>query len=1142
VRRKRDKVWKFCLWFFWACFVLPSAVGGELVINEILLNPPGTNDIPNEYIELRGTPNMVIPAGTYFVCVEGDAGGNPGTIQNVFDLSGRLVGGNGFLVLLQKTNSYVFNTNATILVNTDTGAGFGSGSSSSIGHKGENGQTDLENGSATFFLIQSTNVPPIGADIDSDNNGAPDGTLYASWVILDSVGILDNSGLGDMAYGAINFRANSAALASGTIVPVAFNTSYVGRSGNTTGSAASAWIASDNLGGAVPTWALGSAANTAPSTAAGLSLDHIGGPNFSAPAIPGVIVYQSGGSTDVTEGTGTDFYTLSLNTAPAGAVTIQINAEGQLQVSVDNGATYGASRSVTLTTTAPRTILARALVDQVLDTAVHPATIRHSISTTADSTHYPTTSLVASVVVNVTETKSVLLSEIKANPPGPVEGPYEFVELRGEPNLLLTNVYFVVVDGNTSSNPGMANLVIKLSNLRLGSSGLLVLGGYNCPYPIPFGTAFLPDNKFDAPAGTLGNDTVSFLLISSPKPIQEGVDLDGGDNGVLEGLSKGATILDAVGWSEGDNGDIVYGGVSLTQSSGVPDAASRFEYDQTPLSAAAWYNGDLLGPNADSLAYNDNGASANFPAGAELTPGVYVNLDPSFAGLRPFSGVIGDPTNPGLTFQIRDPDSDPATLQITVTSSNQLVVPNGNLTVVAGAGGLRTLFLNPIGIGYSWMQLIVTDDDLSVTQSFLYAASAMGRAGGYFHSGMSDASAAFALDANYMWVGDDENQTLKLYDRHRSGEPMAAINFDAFLGLTDVDNGVPREVDIEGSTHVGNRVFWIGSQSLSSEAEFRPNRGRLFAADSVGAGSSSSFVYRGRYDFIRDDLAAWDANNLHGKGANYYGFVASQQVGVDPKAPDGSGFNIEGLCMAPGSSTVAYLAFRAPIVPATNRNYALIVPVLNFTTLAGTNLPPGSAVFGSPIELDLYGRGFRSIEGSDAGFLIVGGPAASKPGDYPADFRLYTWNGLANNQPQQLSANLLGMNPEAIVEIPPAPWTSSTLVQLLSDNGVAIYYGDNIEAKHLPYPAFKKFRDDWVPMGQVVKPAPFIKSMKIAGGNLTITWRALQGETYRLQSCGSLPAQNWTDIAGDVLASGPLASKTFLLTGSPKFYRVRILP
>src|ERR1051325_9806353 len=82
-----------------------SVSRAQLVISEILVNPPGT-DIPNEYIELRGTPNQILSLGTYFVVIEGDTNGNPGTIQSIFDLSGKQIGGNGFLVLLQKTNNY----------------------------------------------------------------------------------------------------------------------------------------------------------------------------------------------------------------------------------------------------------------------------------------------------------------------------------------------------------------------------------------------------------------------------------------------------------------------------------------------------------------------------------------------------------------------------------------------------------------------------------------------------------------------------------------------------------------------------------------------------------------------------------------------------------------------------------------------------------------------------------------------------------------------------------------------------------------------------------------------------------------------------------------------------------------------------
>ena len=46
-----------------------SAADGGLLINEILLNPPGATDAPSEYIEFRGQPNAVLANGTYLVAV-----------------------------------------------------------------------------------------------------------------------------------------------------------------------------------------------------------------------------------------------------------------------------------------------------------------------------------------------------------------------------------------------------------------------------------------------------------------------------------------------------------------------------------------------------------------------------------------------------------------------------------------------------------------------------------------------------------------------------------------------------------------------------------------------------------------------------------------------------------------------------------------------------------------------------------------------------------------------------------------------------------------------------------------------------------------------------------------------------------------
>jgi hypothetical protein len=262
-----------------------------------------------------------------------------------------------------------------------------------------------------------------------------------------------------------------------------------------------------------------------------------------------------------------------------------------------------------------------------------------------------------------------------------------------------------------------------------------------------------------------------------------------------------------------------------------------------------------------------------------------------------------------------------------------------------------------------------------------------------------------------------------------------------------------------------------------------------------------------------------------------------------PKALDGSGFNIEGLAMAPGSANVAYVSFRAPLVPATNRACALIVPVTNFNTLAVSEAGRGQAQFGVPIELNLGCRGIRSIEGGPDGYLIVAGPAGNPVGLPQHYFRLYTWTGDPNDQPQEHSANLTGLNVEAIVELPPGPWTPQTRFQLISDSGTMIYYGDDVAAKQLPIRNFKKFRSDWVELGEVVEPQPLLSGLRVIGNQILLRWCAVVGRRYRLQFKNSLNEPLWTDLPGDVLAENPIASKTdLLITDGQRFYQVVLLP
>ncbi|MGL5094488.1 MAG: hypothetical protein ACRDD1_02805, partial [Planctomycetia bacterium] len=227
-----------------------------------------------------------------------------------------------------------------------------------------------------------------------------------------------------------------------------------------------------------------------------------------------------------------------------------------------------------------------------------------------------------------------VLSEVNVNPPS-TDDPFEFVEIRGAANEALTNLYLVAIEGDSGAAAGAADFVVNLSALSLGSNGLLIIKATSGGHVPPGATTVVGDAQLNDGTAPLENGTISFLLIQSAAAIIEGTDYDVGDDGVLEALPGGATIVDAVGWTDGGSGDRVYGGVVLTQSSGTPDAAVRFAGDDTPINLASWFNGDLSGANS-TLAFSATQVSANFPSGAQLTPGA------------PNGGVVTANTQPVL--------------------------------------------------------------------------------------------------------------------------------------------------------------------------------------------------------------------------------------------------------------------------------------------------------------------------------------------------------------------------------------------------------------------------------------------------------------------------------------------------------------
>jgi hypothetical protein len=1138
---RRIFAWAPLLVLTWMYVIITPAralAATELWINEVMFNPPGTNNLPNQFVELRGTPNLPL-TNTYFVAVEGDTNGNPGSVENVFDLSAYRIGGNGFLVLLQNSNRYAVNPAATVLVNTN-GPGFGSGSGGSIEHRGKNGQVMLQSASTTFFLVNANTAPSPGDDIDEDDDGAPDGDVYATWAVLDSVGVLDNNGWGDFAYGQLNFRRSEApgstAVATGTIVPLGFTPGYVARIKNSTNTGPADWLAADELGGVAPRWTL-LAGQTYPASSKGM-LNHVGAPNFGGAKLAGLVVRLLGGS-EFVEGSAPGRYTIGLSLPCRKGLSVQLAAPPGIEVSIDNGRTYTSTATLKLSATRARKILVRQVNDDAVGPLQRTIDIIHTITASGDPLRYPVATTIAPPATFVVrDDDTVVLSELKVNPPGPEDAPFEFAEVRGTPNARLDDVKLLAVMGDVELDPGAVSLV-DLSGSRLGPDGTLLIAATGHPYLPSAGTPLVFAPQLNVPGGGFHNGTVTFLLVHTTNAIAEAADLDQGDNGKLEKLPMDTSILDSVGWKGGSPGGVNYTPAIINFANGVPDAASRFKNDNRPSVAVAWFGGNLDGTNGESIIYDERRVTPIFPHGTVLSPGTENNSAPQISALPPASGVIGDRTVPPLTFTIGDAESPVNSLVLTVQGSNDVVLPSGSL-VLSGSGSNRTLVVQPAGVGYASITITVSDGQASSRRVIPYAASLDWRGGGRFHSGASDGSTAYAIDSRWMLVGDDENQRIRLYSRTNSGPPVALFDMNPFLNLQDFyDNGSPKEVDIEGSTHVGNRIYWLGSHSHAGDAEIRTNRARLFGTDIAGSGTNVTLTYAGHYEFLKFDLLNWDAHGEHGKPNFHYRLAESSAEGVDPKDTNGVGFNMEGLAMAPNTTNTAYLGFRAPLVPPTNRVHALVIPVTNFATLASSQSPPGSARFGAPIEVNLGGRGIRSFESIGNNYLIVAGPPGVASGIPPSDFKLFTWSGNPADQPQQLSAEFPGLNVEGIVALPPLPWTSNSLVQLMSDNGVELYYNDDIQAKHLPIREFKKFRTDWIRLGHVVTPQPFIRAaVKIEDAAMSITWHSFAGITYRVQSKGALSDSEWIDLAGDVTATSATSVKWVEPSPTRKFFRV----
>ena len=237
----------------------------------------------------------------------------------------------------------------------------------------------------------------------------------------------------------------------------------------------------------------------------------------------------------------------------------------------------------------------------------------------------------------------LLLNEIYLNPPA-TDDAREYVEItRTSPADSLAGVWLIEIDGD-GNNAGFVDNARELTTADFGANGLLWVGqnyGTSGP-PWPNTPAF----KFDlARPGdpTLENGSITFLLVTGFNGVV-GTDYDANNDGILES-APWTTMLDSVGWNDGGSNDCVYSAASLVQSSGTPDAASRFPGDARTSEFGAWFCGDILATPGNPVpdfatAYDAAKASANLPPGAELTPGFANVPEPAALALLLALGAV----------------------------------------------------------------------------------------------------------------------------------------------------------------------------------------------------------------------------------------------------------------------------------------------------------------------------------------------------------------------------------------------------------------------------------------------------------------------------------------------------------------------
>ena len=231
----------------------------------------------------------------------------------------------------------------------------------------------------------------------------------------------------------------------------------------------------------------------------------------------------------------------------------------------------------------------------------------------------------ALLIAMQTGVSAQLISEIEIDPPSPSNDACQYTEIRGAAgSVIQANTYFLSVNSD-AGNFGFANQAVNFGGQTVGANGTITLFNTSfgeCPNRT-YGTGTNRINYFNPLRVGTGSET--YLIVRATGNLFSGLDLDTNDDGVFD-ANLGITVLDGFALLVNPEEEYVYGAsagvvnISNTTSLDQPDAVTRFANNNTPFVASAFFYGELAASPDESTTYVAP-FSANFPAGAMLTPG-----------------------------------------------------------------------------------------------------------------------------------------------------------------------------------------------------------------------------------------------------------------------------------------------------------------------------------------------------------------------------------------------------------------------------------------------------------------------------------------------------------------------------------------